>query len=163
MNACKRRADVIDFELNGESVSVDVPGETPLLWVVREELNLTGTKFGCGKGLCGACTIHLDGVATRACVLSVMAVKGKKITTIEGLSKEGPTELQKAWVELGVPQCGYCQSGQIMQASSLLNQVPQPSDEDIDVIMSGNICRCGTYNKIKAAIKKASGVGGVKA
>lgn len=154
---------MIEFELNGEKVSVDVPGDTPLLWVIREELMLTGTKFGCGKGLCGACTMHMDGVATRTCVLPVMAVEGKKITTIEGLSKNGPTELQKAWVELGVPQCGYCQSGQIMQASSLLNQMSNPSDSDIDATMSGNICRCGTYNKIKAAIKKASSASGVKA
>lgn len=147
---------MIEFELNGLQVSVDVPGDTPLLWVVREELNLTGTKFGCGKGLCGACTVHLDGTATRTCVLPVAAVAGKKVTTIEGLSENGPTELQKVWVELGVPQCGYCQSGQIMQASSLLNQNKKPTDEDIDAAMSGNICRCGTYLKIKAAIKQAS-------
>lgn len=147
---------MIEFEVNGENVKVDVPDDTPLLWVIREELNLKGSKFGCGKGLCGACTMHMNGTATRTCVLPVSAVSMQKITTIEGLSKQGPTTLQKAWIDLGVPQCGYCQSGQIMQASSLLNSINKPSDEDINSSMSGNICRCGTYDKIKAAIKKAS-------
>ncbi|NQZ02547.1 MAG: (2Fe-2S)-binding protein [Bdellovibrionales bacterium] len=149
---------MISFQLNGEEVSVDVPPDTPLLWVIREELGLTGTKFGCGKGLCGACTIHMDGQATRTCVLPVVAATGRQVTTIEGLSKEGPTKLQKAWIEHGVPQCGYCQSGQIMQASSLLNNTKKPTDEEIDQAMSGNICRCGTYCKIKAAIKSAAEV-----
>jgi isoquinoline 1-oxidoreductase alpha subunit len=147
---------MVEFHLNGEAVSVDVPDDTPLLWVIREELKLLGTKFGCGKGLCGACTVHLDGVATRTCILPVSAVAKQKVTTIEGLSKDGPTSLQKAWVQLGVPQCGYCQSGQIMQAASLLKTKSKPTDEDIDNTMAGNICRCGTYNKIKAAIKQAS-------
>ncbi len=147
---------MIQFELNGEAVSIDVPLDTPLLWVVREEFGLTGSKFGCGLGLCGACTMHLDGIAMRTCTLPISAVAGKKITTIEGLSKNGPTALQKTWIELGVPQCGYCQSGQIMQASSLINQNKMPTEADIDNAMSGNICRCGTYNKIKEAIKLAS-------
>jgi isoquinoline 1-oxidoreductase alpha subunit len=149
---------MIEFELNGEQVKVDVPEETPLLWVIREELDLTGTKFGCGKGLCGACTMHLNGQATRTCILPVSSVANQKVTTIEGLSKNGPTVLQKTWVEMGVPQCGYCQSGQIMQASSLLNSISKPSEQEINESMSGNICRCGTYNKIKAAIVKASEV-----
>lgn len=141
------------FELNGKKVSIDVPGDTPLLWVIREEMQLKGTKFGCGMGLCGACTMHIDGEATRTCILPIEDVAGTKVTTIEGLSKNGPTKLQEKWIEHGVPQCGYCQSGQIMQATSLLNQKKSPTDEDIEVAMSGNICRCGTYNKIKAAIK----------
>jgi aerobic-type carbon monoxide dehydrogenase small subunit (CoxS/CutS family) len=149
---------MVEFELNGKRVSVDVPDTTPLLWVVREELGLTGTKYGCGKGLCGACTMHLNGKATRTCVLPVSAVANQKVTSIEGLSINGPTLLQKTWIEMGVPQCGYCQPGQIMQASSLLNSNPKPSDQDISNAMSGNICRCGTYNKIKAAILKASEV-----
>ena len=148
---------MLEFELNGKAVSVDVPDDTPLLWVLREELNLRGTKFGCGKGLCGACTVHLEGAATRTCILPISAVSGRKVTTIEGLSENGPTALQKAWIELGVPQCGYCQSGQIMQAASLLSYNAKPTDEEIDGTMAGNICRCGTYNKIKAAIKQASG------
>lgn len=150
---------MVQFELNGSMVSVEVPPDTPLLWVVREEIGLTGTKFGCGMGLCGACTMHVDGAAIRTCVMPVAAVAGKKVTTIEGLSKNGPTNLQRAWIELGVPQCGYCQSGQIMQASGLLNNKKKPTDQDIDAAMSGNICRCGTYQKIKAAIKLASGQG----
>ena len=151
---------MIEFEVNGQNVKVDVPDDTPLLWVIREELNLKGSKFGCGKGLCGACTMHLNGSATRTCVLPVSAVGNQKVTTIEGLSKQGPTQLQKTWIELGVPQCGYCQSGQIMQASSLLNSNSKPSEDEIDSSMSGNICRCGTYDKIKAAIKKASNAKG---
>ena len=147
---------MIEFELNGEKVSVDVPADTPLLWVVREELRLTGTKFGCGMGLCGACTMHIDGTASRTCIMPISAVAGRKITTIEGLSTKGPSQLQKVWAELGVPQCGYCQSGQIMQAASLLNQNKQPSEAEIDASMAGNICRCGTYNKIKDAIKVAA-------
>lgn len=150
---------MVELKVNGQKVTVDVPPDTPLLWVIREELGLTGSKFGCGKGLCGACTMHLNGSASRTCIMPVSAVAGMEITTIEGLSKNGPTELQKTWAELGVPQCGYCQSGQVMQASSLLNSNKKPSDDDIDATMSGNICRCGTYDKIKAAIKKASGQG----
>lgn len=152
---------MIEFEINGKIVNIEVPEDTPLLWVVREELGLTGSKFGCGKGLCGACTMHMNGNATRTCILPISAVQGQKITTIEGLSKNGPTPLQEAWIEMGVPQCGYCQSGQIMQAASLLSTNKSPSNDDIDTAMSGNICRCGTYNKIKAAIKKASDEMGV--
>lgn len=147
---------MLQFRLNGEKVSVDVPADTPLLWVLREELGLKGTKFGCGKGLCGACTVHLDGIATRTCVLPIAAIANRKVITIEGLSDNGPTKLQKKWIELGVPQCGYCQSGQIMQAASLLNEKKKPSDEEIDNAMAGNICRCGTYNKIKDAIKQTA-------
>lgn len=147
---------MVEFNLNGKNVVVDVPDDTPLLWVIREELNLRGTKFGCGKGLCGACTVHLNGTATRTCILPVSSVSKKEILTIEGLSKNGPSELQKAWIKLGVPQCGYCQPGQIMQASSLLNSNSSPTDQEIEAAMAGNICRCGTYNKIKSAIKQAS-------
>ena len=144
---------MINFEINGEKVVVNVPNDTPLLWVLREELQLTGTKFGCGKGLCGACTIHIDGVPLRSCVMPAVSAEGKSVTTIEGLSKNGPTELQKAWIKFGVPQCGYCQSGQLMQASHLLSQNQNPSDEEIEASMAGNLCRCGTYSKIKAAIQ----------
>lgn len=146
----------MQFELNGKNISINIPSDTPLLWVIREELGLTGTKFGCGKGLCGACTVHIDGEATRTCIMPVGSVQNKKVVTIEGLSKNGATELQKIWIELGVPQCGYCQSGQIMQASSLLNKNKKPTDKEIEVAMSGNICRCGTYNKIKQAIQLAA-------
>lgn len=145
------------FNLNGRAVSVHSPDDAPLLWVIRDELGLTGTKFGCGIGMCGACTVHVEGRATRSCTTAVGAVAGSKVTTIEGLDPEGRHPLQAAWIELQVPQCGYCQSGQIMQAVALLSQKPKPSDDDIDNIMAGNICRCGTYQRIRAAIKAASG------
>ncbi len=149
---------MVKFELNGRPVEVDVEPDTPLLWVVRENIGLVGTKFGCGMALCGACTVHLDGVALRSCVTPVGAVEGKKITTIEGLSGEGALHpVQKAWEAESVPQCGYCQPGQMMQAASLLAQNPNPTDADIDAAMSGNICRCGTYPRIRKAIKLAAG------
>jgi len=148
---------VIDLNINGKSSSVDVTPETPLLWVLRDMLGLTGTKYGCGMALCGACTVHLDGEAVRSCSVPVSAASGKKITTIEGLSADGSHPVQKAWVEVQVPQCGYCQSGQIMQAAALLARTPSPSDADIDAAMSGNVCRCGTYHRIRAAIHMAAG------
>ncbi len=142
--------------INGQSHEVDVEGDMPLLWVVRDHLNLTGTKFGCGLAQCGACTVHIDGVATRTCVLSVADSVGKNITTIEGLTSPQARAVQQAWVELQVPQCGYCQSGQVMSATALLENNSNPSDADIDAAMSGNICRCGTYPRIKAGIKMAA-------
>ena len=150
---------MIDLMINGTSRQVDVAPEMPLLWVLRDELGLTGTKYGCGMALCGACTVHLDGVAVRSCSTPVSAAAGKKITTIEGLSADGSHPLQKAWVAHQVPQCGYCQSGQIMQAASLLAKTPKPTDEDIDSSMAGNVCRCGTYQRIRAAIHTAAGQG----
>ena len=144
--------------VNGTPHTVDVPPDTPLLWVVREHLRLTGTKFGCGVGQCGACTVHLDGAAVRSCQTPVSAAIGKKITTIEGLHPEGRHPLQVAWIAEQVPQCGYCQSGQIMQAAALLAKNPTPTDEDIVAAMTGNICRCATYLRIKRAIKRAAGV-----
>jgi aerobic-type carbon monoxide dehydrogenase small subunit (CoxS/CutS family) len=146
---------MIQFSVNGRPVQVDVEPEMPLLWVLRDELGLTGTKYGCGIAMCGACTVHLDGVATRTCVLPVSAVAGKKITTIEGLSKDGTHPVQKAWVQLQVPQCGYCQSGQIMAAAALIASDKKPSDETIETTMS-NICRCGTYVRIRDAVKLAA-------
>ena len=146
----------ITFTLNGRSQSVDVPDDTPLLWVLRDTLALTGTKYGCGMAQCGACTVHLDGQAIRSCSTPVGAAAGKKVTTIEGLSADGSHPLQQAWVAEQVPQCGYCQSGQIMQAAALLGQTPKPSDADIDAAMAGNICRCGTYQRIRAAIHRAA-------
>ena len=145
------------LKINGATKTVDVPADTPLLWVIREHLRMTGTKFGCGKGLCGACTVHVDGVATRTCVLPVEAVAGSSVTTIEGIA-EGETRhrVQQAWIDEQVPQCGYCQSGQIMAAVALLEENPQPTDADIDSAMSGNLCRCGTYSRIRAAIKRAA-------
>ena len=148
---------MIDLLINGTSRTVDVAPEMPLLWVLRDELGLTGTKYGCGMALCGACTVHLDGVAVRSCSTPVSAAAGKKITTIEGLSADGSHPLQKAWVAHQVPQCGYCQSGQIMQAASLLAKTPKPTDEDIDSAMAGNVCRCGTYLRVRAAIHTAAG------
>ncbi len=144
--------------VNGRSATLDVPDDMPLLWALRDELGLTGTKYGCGMALCGACTIHLDGVPVRACVTPVAAAAGKKITTIEGVG-DTPVgrKVQAAWQHLNVPQCGYCQSGQIMQAAGLLAQTPAPTDQAIDEAMSGNICRCGTYPRIRAAIKRAAG------
>lgn len=145
-----------EFKLNGKTVQSASPGDTPLLWVIRDELGLKGTKFGCGIAMCGACTVHLDGVAQRSCVLPVSAAAGREVTTIEGLSAGGDHPLQTAWVEAQVPQCGYCQSGQIMQAASLLKSTPQPTDEDIDRNMSGNLCRCMAYVRIREAIKMAA-------
>jgi isoquinoline 1-oxidoreductase alpha subunit len=142
--------------INGKPRTVDVPPDTPLLWVIREHLQLTGTKFGCGMAQCGACTVHLDGVAVRSCKTPVSAAAGKKITTIEGLSPDGKHPLQVAWIAEQVPQCGYCQSGQIMQAAALLAKTPNPTDDEIVAAMSGNICRCATYVRIKRAIKRAA-------
>ena len=147
---------MIAFTLNGESRSVEIEPETPLLWVIRDELGLIGTKFGCGIGQCGACTIHLDGAPVRGCVTPVSAAAGRAVTTIEGLDPDGEHPLQRAWIELSVPQCGYCQSGQIMSAAALLSGNAAPSDADIDAAMSGNICRCGTYGRIRAAIHRAA-------
>jgi aerobic-type carbon monoxide dehydrogenase small subunit (CoxS/CutS family) len=147
---------MIELSINGKDAQVDVDADTPLLWVLRDTLSLTGTKFGCGMALCGACTVHLDGAPIRSCVTPVSAVAGKKITTIEGLSNDRSHPVQKAWIELDVPQCGYCQSGQIMSAVALLTQTPQPTDEQIDAAMAGNICRCGTYQRIRAAIHRAA-------
>jgi len=142
--------------VNGEERQYDGDPDMPLLWYLRDELGLTGTKFGCGEALCGACTIHVDGTAMRSCQTTIADAEGASITTIEGLSADGDHPLQVAWRELNVPQCGYCQSGQIMQAASLLKDTPEPTDEDIDSAMSGNICRCGTYPRIRAAIKQAA-------
>ena len=142
--------------VNNQMVDVDAEPDTPLLWVLRDHLGMTGTKFGCGMALCGACTVHIDGAATRSCVLPLSAVAGKSITTIEGLSPGSSLAVQKAWVEIDVPQCGYCQSGQIMSAAALLKTNPTPNDADIDAAMSGNICRCGTYPRIRKAIHRAA-------
>jgi isoquinoline 1-oxidoreductase alpha subunit len=144
------------LNINGKSVDVDVDPEMPLLWVLRDVLGLTGTKFGCGMALCGACTVHLGGQAVRSCQTPISAVGEQPITTIEGLSKDRSHPVQQAWLELDVPQCGYCQSGQIMSASALLATTPGPSDADIDAAMAGNICRCGTYQRIRAAIHRAA-------
>jgi isoquinoline 1-oxidoreductase alpha subunit len=146
----------ISFNLNGTTVSVNAEPDTPLLWVIRDEVGLTGTKFGCGAALCGACTVHLDGVAIRSCQTPVSSVSGKKVSTVESLSADNSHPLQKAWIKHQVPQCGYCQSGQLMSASALLAKNKNPSDADIDNAMSGNLCRCGTYNRIRAAIKDAA-------
>ena len=147
---------MIDLNLNGRNVAVDVDTDMPLLWVLRDVLGLTGTKYGCGMALCGACTVHLDGAPVRACVTPVSAASGKRVTTIEGLSPDNSHPVQRAWIELDVPQCGYCQSGQIMSAAALLAQSAQPSDAEIDAAMAGNICRCGTYQRIRAAIHRAA-------
>lgn len=144
------------ININGSLMEVDVDPNTPMLWVLRDHLNLVGTKFGCGIAQCGACTIHLDGNAVRSCQLPVSVAEGAEITTIEGISEKGDHPVQKAWMEHDVPQCGYCQAGQIMSAVALLKENPNPSDEDIDNVMNGNICRCGTYTRIKAAVKTAS-------
>ncbi len=145
-----------ELNINGTKQQVDVDPATPMLWVLRDHLDLVGTKFGCGIAQCGACTIHIDGNAVRSCQLPVSRVGEKAITTIEGLSEKGDHPLQEAWLEHDVPQCGYCQAGQIMNAASLLKNNPNPSDADIDAAMNGNICRCGTYTRIKAAIKTAA-------
>jgi len=147
---------MVSVTVNGTARSFDGDADMPLLWYLRDVLQATGTKFGCGQALCGACTVHLDGAAVRACVTPMKAVSGRSVTTIEGLDGKGQHPVQVAWRELGVPQCGYCQSGQIMQAAALLKQNASPSDADIDAAMSGNICRCGTYTRIKAAIKRAA-------
>ncbi|MEK9741261.1 MAG: (2Fe-2S)-binding protein [Flavobacteriaceae bacterium] len=144
------------LNVNGKQHNVEVDPATPILWVLRDHLNLVGTKYGCGIAQCGACTIHLNGTALRSCQLPVSSVGEGKITTIEGLSASGDHPVQKAWIEHDVPQCGYCQAGQIMSATALLNNNPNPSDEDIEAAMNGNICRCGTYTRIKAAIKTAA-------
>lgn len=144
------------ININGKDHEVDVAPDTPILWVLRDHLDMVGTKFGCGIAQCGACTIHLNGTAIRSCSLPVSSVGDSKITTIEGLSEKATHVLQEAWIEHDVPQCGYCQAGQIMNAASLLVQNPKPSDQDIEVAMNGNICRCGTYTRIKAAIKTAA-------
>lgn len=145
-----------NLTVNGKKLAVDVDPATPVLWVLRDHLNLVGTKFGCGMAQCGACTIHVDGTATRSCVLPVSSLGDQKITTIEGLSEKGDHPVQKAWLEHDVPQCGYCQAGQIMSAAALLKENPSPTDEQIETAMNGNICRCGTYVRIKAAVKTAS-------
>ncbi len=150
------------LKVNGQSIEVDAAPDTPLLWVLRDHLNMTGTKYGCGMALCGACTVHIDGSATRSCVLPLQAVQGRSITTIEGLSQDRTHAVQKAWLEIDVPQCGYCQSGQIMSAAALLKSNPRPSDADIDAAMSGNICRCGTYTRIRRAIHRAAELMGSK-
>ncbi len=142
--------------VNGQPHDVDAPADMPLLWVLRDLVGLTGTKFGCGMALCGACTVHLDGQPIRACVTPASAAEGKAITTIEGLSRDGSHPVQRAWQELDVVQCGYCQSGQIMSAVALLAQTPQPSDADIDAAMAGNLCRCGTYQRIRGAVHRAA-------
>jgi isoquinoline 1-oxidoreductase alpha subunit len=144
------------LKVNGQTLDVDAAPDTPLLWVLRDHLNMTGTKYGCGIALCGACTVHVDGQATRSCVLPLRAVEGRSITTIEGLSKDRSHAVQKAWLEIDVPQCGYCQSGQIMSAASLLGSNPHPTDTEIDAAMSGNLCRCGTYVRIRQAIHRAA-------
>ena len=144
------------FDVNGKRYDVDVSPDMPLLWVLRETIGLTGTKFGCGLGQCGACTVHLDGAATRSCLTNASAATGKKITTIEGLSPTSSHPLQKAWIEEQVPQCGYCQSGQLMSAAALLAKTPKPTDAQIDSAMAGNICRCGTYQRIRRAIQRAA-------
>lgn len=145
------------LNINGRSTSVDAEPDTPLLWVLRDILDLTGTKYGCGIGSCGACTVHLDGAAVRSCQTTLAMAAGKEVTTIEGLSRDGSHPVQQAWIAHQVPQCGYCQSGQIMSAAALLETTPHPTDEQIDAAMSGNICRCGTYNRIRSAIKDAAG------
>lgn len=149
---------MIDVKVNGKPHRVDVDGDTPLLWVLRDNLRLTGAKFGCGIGVCGACTVHIDGVPVRSCSLPVDSLADAEITTIEGLQEDSLTQLQEAWVGEDVPQCGYCQTGQIMAAAALLAETPRPDDDDIDAAMN-NICRCGTYNRVRAAVKRAAKVG----
>ncbi|CAN1725066.1 Isoquinoline 1-oxidoreductase subunit alpha [Hyphomicrobium sp. 1Nfss2.1] len=147
---------MIEFAVNGRRVSVDVEPDTPLLWVIRDDVGLTGTKFGCGIGMCGACTVLVGGRATRSCITPIADVAGTEITTIEGLSPHGDHPVQVAWRNISVPQCGYCQSGQIMQAVALLKDIPTPTDDDIDAVMTGNLCRCMTYNRIRKAVHEAS-------
>jgi isoquinoline 1-oxidoreductase alpha subunit len=147
---------MITLTVNGATQNIDADADTPLLWVLRDHLSLTGTKYGCGMALCGACTVHVDGAAVRSCVLPLKAVEGKRVTTIEGLSKDRSHPAQRAWIESDVPQCGYCQSGQIMSAAALLGTNPSPSDADIDAALAGNICRCGTYVRIRKAVHRAA-------
>jgi len=149
----------VRISVNGTQYELDVDPEMPLLWVLRDVLGLTGTKYGCGEALCGACTVHVDGHVVRSCVTPVRRAEGRKVVTIEGLSEHEDHPLQRAWVELGVPQCGFCQSGQIMTAAALLKAKPKPTDADIDRSMAGNLCRCGTYPRIRAAIHRAAGEG----
>jgi isoquinoline 1-oxidoreductase alpha subunit len=144
-----------DIEVNGERHTIDASPDTPLLWVLRDDLSRTGTKFGCGRGYCGACTVHQDGRAVRSCQLTIEAAAGTRITTIEGLSSDGTHAVQRAWVDIDVPQCGYCQAGQIMSAAALLARTPRPDAAAIDSAMSGNLCRCGTYDRIRAAVQRA--------
>lgn len=153
----------IDFTLNGQARSVDVPAEMPLLWVLRDVLGYKGTKYGCGQSYCGACTVHINGTARRSCQITVGRVAGRDITTIEGLSADGTHPVQMAWQELDVPQCGYCQAGQIMSASALLANAPEPTDEEIDRAMGGNLCRCATYGRIRKAVHRAVEIGAAKA
>ena len=149
---------MVTLHVNGKAQQVDVPPDTPLLWVLRDVIGLTGTKFGCGMALCGACTVHLDGRPTRACITPISAAAQAKVTTIEAIGGDQVGKaVQAAWVDLGVPQCGYCQAGQIMSATALLRQTPKPTDADIDAAMGGNICRCGTYSRIRAAIQRVAG------
>ena len=147
---------MIELTINGRKVSLDVEPDTPLLWVIRDDIGLTGTKFGCGVGLCGACTVHVGGQPTRSCLTQVRDAAGADITTIEGLDPNGEHPVQIAWRDLQVPQCGYCQSGQIMTAAAMLKDIPNPADEDIDAVMTGNLCRCMTYNRIRAAVRQAA-------
>jgi isoquinoline 1-oxidoreductase subunit alpha len=147
---------MVKLSINNQTYTVDADPETPLLWVLRDSLGLMGTKYGCGIAQCGACTVHVDGAAVRACVLPVRAVEGKAVTTIEGLSPDGSHPVQQAWLQHDVPQCGYCQAGMIMAAAALLQQNPRPTDADIDASMAGNICRCGTYARVRAAIHSAA-------
>jgi isoquinoline 1-oxidoreductase alpha subunit len=148
----------IHVRVNGVEHALEVDPEMPLLWALRDVLNLTGTKYGCGQALCGACSIHLDGQVVRACVTPVRRADGRSVTTIEGLSPDGSHPLQRAWVDMGVPQCGFCQAGQLMNAAALLAKIPKPSDAEIDQSLAGNLCRCGTYTRIRAAVKKAAGL-----
>ena len=149
---------MIKLSVNGKNIDVDVDPDTPLLWVLRDTIGLTGTKYGCGMSLCGACTVHLEGEPIRSCVTPISSVGEKKVTTIEGLSADRSHPVQRAWIEHDVPQCGYCQSGQIMSAVALLAKKPQPTDSDIDEAMAGNICRCGTYQRIRSAIHRAAAI-----
>ncbi len=151
---------VVTLRVNGEEHTLDVPSEMPLLWVLRDLMGLTGSKFGCGMSLCGTCTVHVDGEPVRSCVQPAAAVDGAEITTIEGLSADGTHPVQQAWIELNVPQCGYCQAGQIMNAAALLARNPNPSDDEIDQAQSGNLCRCGTYPRIRSAIRRAAEIQG---
>ena len=152
---------MIKLTINGRPYEIDLPGDTPLLWALRDQIGLTGTKFGCGMALCGACTVHIEGEPGRACVTPISSLAGKRITTIEGLEADKIGKaVQAAWIDLGVPQCGYCQAGQVMSATALLKKKPNPTDNDIDEAMAGNICRCGTYARIRAAIKQAAGQSG---
>jgi isoquinoline 1-oxidoreductase alpha subunit len=148
----------VHLRINGQPRDLDVDPEMPILWALRDVLGMCGTKYGCGQALCGACTVHLDGEAIRSCVTPVRRAVGHELTTIEGLSSDGSHPLQRAWVELAVPQCGFCQGGQIMTAAALLAKKPKPSDEEIDASLAGNLCRCGTYVRIRAAVKKAAGL-----